>query len=78
MTSGYFVLVVRHVLASLRQRLRPLGRYFPEGKLLVKHQSSPIPDAVAIEQGNMTSQDAAGNAEKWCRLAKLHLDPNPW
>ena len=78
MTFGYFVLVVSRALGALRQRLRPLGRYFPEGKLLVKHQSSPIPDAVAIEQGHMTSQDAAGSAEKWCRFAKLHLDPNPW
>ncbi len=76
MTSGYFVLVVRRALGALRQRLRPLGRYFPEGKLLVKHQSSPIPDALAIEQGDMTSQDAAGNAEERSRLANLHLDPN--
>ena len=63
---------------ALRQRPRPLGRYFPEGKLLVKHQSSPIPDALAIEQGDMAPQNAAGNAEERSRLAKLHLDPNPW
>ena len=62
MADGNFVLSVGVFSDALRQRLRPLGRYFPKGKLLVKHQSAPIPDALAIEQGDVTSQDAACRA----------------
>jgi hypothetical protein len=76
--AGNFVPSVGGVSSgALRQRFRPLGRKFPKGKLLVKHQGSPIPDALAIEQRDVTSQDAAGNAKKRGRLANLHLDANP-
>ena len=59
----------------LRGRSGPVGLYFPEGKLFLEHQRAAVPNALAIEQRHMTSNDAPGDSKQRNRLAKLHFDP---
>ena len=69
-----FSWAIRAALRAVRTSCYPMGRRFPEADVMFELQRTPIRDALATEQRDVTAKDVAGDTEPDRRFADLHFD----